>query len=918
MSISIRPDWNGNDASVKLGVAEALVHIKTNPSYEILPPDVAVRPYGDIDGKVGGTKEEFDKVDAFVKSEIERAFGIVDQAVALYTSSSWEMKKISWRWVIPDRHVVSTKVARKLAIAVYAETKLPEGVKGDLSVYSSFKKMRMLGTSKPMENRPLKIVVGLPIDTLITHIPSNSTLIDVDEDPVAVSDTPVVVVAEQKLVDVCALISDARWTDYSSCLSLLFALKSSGACDEFIHEQCMRAPNYSRKWVADAIRNWKADRSPQFGTLMYYARLDNPLRLDELVKDSSEVAIEELMKLDTSGCSLDDLNWCDDGKWLKELPFEGDLAVSSMLCTGKTRRMIDLCRKPEKKGIFTKRNDSPTYVRILFISVRITFSDHILSEIEFTDYRDKKSRSKEGMITADRSLVSIQSLWRYEGVPDLVILDESETILANLSPNTTHGKHYLANIAAFERIVRGAGRIVALDAFLTDRTVDCLKAMRPAVRVLVNPAIPFSRTSKVFCEVSPYLTECDRRIKSGKKAYMFWGAKEKGKAFHGMMKCSNRMYYADSDPEVKKRDLADVNTHWSDLQVVGATSSISVGVNYTGQPSFDQVFAYVTAWAGGSGRDTMQSIFRVRTLVDNQMVFFIDPKPNTFVRGEMGLAEQIKEYGQTTDRHREFLKQIGESVTDYSTLPQWLRSVIIWNRNERIVNAKHLRAVCFAYMKRCGIAIELDGRSDGTVVIEKPQCRHHSEIDDIEYEQVECYERNRGVLTEEQKLELEKHYLMRKIVECNQDVWERWLKNRSAVNNAWMLFNLTPAQIIHNGEKCVDLISRDAQKLAVVLSVGIDFKTAWTRPLSELPDLNLSAFGTRKQGKKEGKEVDYREFARGCAEWCGLELDIVARKTQTNGVRTRTYSLVYTPEMNPFLANIRKPTTCADAFESEE
>jgi hypothetical protein len=918
MSISIRPDWNGNDAAVKLGVAEALVHIKTNPSYEILPPDVAVRPYGDIDGKVGGTKEEFDAVDALVKSEIERAFGVVDQAVALYTSSSWEMKKISWRWVVPDRHVMSTKLAKKLAIAVYAETKLPDGVKGDLSVYSSFKKMRMLGTSKPMENRPLKIVSGSPIDTLITHIPSNSTLIEVDEDPVAVSDTPMVVVAEQKLVDVCALIGDERWKDYTSCLALIFALKASGACDEFIHEQCMRAANYSRRWVADAIRNWKADRSPKFGTLMYYARLDNPLRLESLIMSSSEVAIEELMKLDTSLSPIDDLAWCDDGKWLKELPIDGDLAVSSMLGTGKTRRMIDLCRKPDKPCIFSKKNDAPTYKRILFISVRITFSDHILSEIELTDYRNKPSRTKEGMITADRSLVSIQSLWRYEGVPDLVILDESETILANLSPNTTHGKHYLDNIAAFERIVRGAGRVVALDAFLTDRTLDLLRILRPAVRVLVNPAIPFNRTAKVFCEVSPYLTECDKRIRAGKKAYMFWGAKEKGKAFHGMMKCNNRMYYADSDPEIKKRDLSDVNTHWAGLQVVGATSSISVGVNYTGQPSFDQVFAYVTAWAGGSGRDTMQSIFRVRTLLDDQMVFFIDPKPNTFVKGEMGLAEQTKEYGQTTDRHREFLKQIGESVTDYSTLPQWLRSVIIWNRNERIVNAKHLRAVCFAYMKRCGIAVTLDGRSDGTVVIEKTQCRHHSEIDDIEYEQVESYERNRSVLTEEQKLELEKHYLMRKIVECKQGIWEQWLKNRSVINNAWALFNLTPKQIIHSGEMCVDLISRDAQKLAVVLSVGIDFNTEWSRPLDELPELNLSAFGTRKQGKKEGKEVDYREFARGCETFCGLNLEIVAKKTQTKGVRTRTYSLSYKPDQNPLLSTIRKPITCAEAFGVEE
>jgi hypothetical protein len=103
-----------------------------------------------------------------------------------------------------------------------------------------------------------------------------------------------------------------------------------------------------------------------------------------------------------------------------------------------------------------------------------------------------------------------------------------------------------------------------------------------------------------------------------------------------------------------------------------------------------------------------------------------------------------------------------------------------------------------------------------------------------------------------------------------------------------------------------------------VLSVGIDFKTEWSRPLDELPELNLSAFGTRKQGKKEGKEVDYREFARGCETFCGLNLEIVAKKTQTKGVRTRTYSLSYKPDQNPLLSTIRKPITCAEAFGVEE
>jgi hypothetical protein len=833
----------------------------------------------------------------------------------LATSSKYEDRIISFRLVLP-KVKTSKKSNKAFAVKMQKEIKLPDGVKVDDVPYGENQKIRMVGSSKDGEDRPFVMVHGDPEDMLISYVgDAEEREFDEEHDPKPQS--PAVVVEQQKLVDICALIGDARWTEYSSCMSLVFALKSSGAGDDFIHEQCMRAPNYSWKWVSNLIRSWKADKSPRFATLMYYARLDNPLRLDGLVRDSSEVAIEEMMKLDTSSCPPDDLNWCDEGRWLKELPYEGDLAVSSMMGTGKTRRMIDLCRKPEKPCIFSKKSDAPTYKRILVLSVRLTFSDHIQAEIQFADYRDKSSRNENGMITADRALVSIQSMWRYQGVPDLLVLDEDETILACLSPNTTHGKHYLANVAAFERIVRGAGRVVALDAFLSDRTVDMLRALRPQVRVLVNPAIPFNRTSKVFCDASAYLTECDRRIKAAKKAYMFWGAKKKGIAFHEMMKAPNRMYHADSDAAVKKRDLADVNTHWSGIQIIGATSSISVGVNYTGKPAFDQVFAYATAWGGGSGRDTMQAIHRVRELTDNEMLFFIDPKPNTFVKGEMGLAEQEKEYGETHARHVEFLKTIGEVPTDYATLPKWLRSVIVWNRNERLVNSKHLRQVCFAYMKRCGIAVTLDGRADGTVVIEKTQCRHHSEVDDIEYEQAEEYKRHRLVLTADQKLELEKYYLMQRVVECKQGIWEEWLQNRSVINNAWALFNLTPQQIVHGGEKCVDLIPKSAEKLALLLSVGIDLKADWVRPVDQLPDLNLSCLTLRKQGKKEGKEQDYRDFAKGMADFCGLNLSVVQKRSMVKGVRSYAYSLEHRVDQNPLLALIRRPITCAEAFGPE-
>ena len=903
--------------AVEMSVKETLDALPTRTNcYELLGD--LNRVFLDIDGKrlpQEMSRQEWEQKRDATREAIEGTSG--SEPYSLMDSSDYDKRIISFRVVYTK--VKTTKASNKEFAARMRETmQLPEGVSVDTSPYGENQKIRMLGSSKDGEDRPFVLVHGDPVDTLISYVDDAEERVYVkEEDPR--NPSPIVAVEQERLVSICKLIGTARWQDYGTCIRLIFALKSCGSTEEFIHEQCMRAPNYGRQWVDRTLRSWNADKTPTFGTLMYYARLDNPKELQCLIRDTEEIAVEELMKLDTHSSTEEELNWCDNGRWLHPLPLDDTLAVKSGLGTGKTRQTIDLCRRAEKPSLFSKA--AATYKRILVVSVRKTFSDHILAEIDdFVDYRDIKSRSKDGEVNSDRALVSIQSLWRRGGEPeDMVVLDEIETILANLSPNTTHGKNYLKNVAALERIVRGAKRVVALDAFLTDRSLDFLKALRPSVRLLVNPSIAHKRTAVVFSDPAAYFTECDRRIKQGKKAYMFWGGREKGEGFHKLMQVPNQLYTGKSDQEIRKKHLSDVNTHWANLQVVGATSAISVGVNYTGSPAFDQVFAYVIPWAGGNGRDTMQSIWRVRELKDETMVFFIEPKPNMFIKGDMGLAHQQEEYGQTTERHRRFLKEIGENETQYTHLPQWLRDVIVWNRNEKLVNAHHLRAVCFAYMKRCGITIELDAREGDAFELERAQCPHHSQIDDIEYEQVETYERNQSVLTETQRLEMEKYYMMRKVEECSQEVWEQWLKNRRGVLNAWAIRNLTPTQWVQSAsEKCIDLVPKDAEKLNVLLSLGIDFAQPWSRALTDLPELNMECFNLRKQGKKEGKSEDYRQLCRGVEGWASLHLNLTQTKKQVKGVRSFIYTLSYDPQDNPLQRAVRKKVTCAETFADTE
>lgn len=903
IATGLRQSYNN---AVEVSPEEALGMIKTRTDcYEVLGEENRV--FLDVDGKKVGT-DRWDECYAKTLDEFRRFI----HPYALGDSSCREKGIVSFRVVFPT--IKMTKRENQAFAKNICETmNLPDGVSVDTGVYGSNQKIRMENSSKDGENRPMRLIQGTSADFLISHCEkAEHTPYEVEE----VRETAVVEVVEQeKLVSICRLIKIERWTDYQTCMRLIFALKSAGAKDEFIHQQCRQAENYGRKWVDNLIRTWSPTKSPTFASLRYYAKQDSPEEFRCLLRANNELSVEhfvdELLELDTTGCPEEDLNWCEQGRWLKDLPDDDTLAVKSIMGTGKTRAVVNTCKNPAIK-------------RILCISARKTFSDFLLGEIKLTDYRDLKSRTKQGLITNDRALVSIQSIYRRGGEEpeDLLILDEVETLLACMSPNKTHVhnnvNNYVENYKTFERLVRTAKRVVCLDAFLTNRTINMLRALRPSVRILVNPSIPYKRKGVVFSDKGAFISTAHKLVAQKKKLYMFWGSKEMGAGFHEVLTCPNQLYTANTDSKIRARDLGDVNTHWSTLQVVGGTSAISVGVSYSGDPTFDMVCAYISSFAGGSGRDTAQSIHRTRTLNDERMMFCIldiADKKGDFAC-ELGFATQKALYSRVNQNHKAFLTSIGEEPAQYDELPEWLRDVIVWNRNERIVNRRHIRQVCFAYFKQCGIEIELNSSVQDYV---KPElrCPPPDEVKTICSIRAELYQKNREVLSTEQKYELEKHYLLKKVNTLTQDIWVQWLKCPQVIRNAWSVFNLKPEQMVEGGDRVIDLVSKDAEKLGVVLKLGIDFTKPFNRPIADLPVPEVEYFGVRKRAKKETKEQTYRDLCRAMKDWGDIRIRVVGEKVGPRGKRKMNYHLDYDPKQNTTLSAVRRPLTAGEVFVPE-
>ncbi len=174
-------------------VDQALAELeKFTDNYEVLGE--VNRVYGDIDGKdIVGSQAEFEALDMKTKECIEAFLG--SDKYALLTASSYLHRKISWRFVYLDR--ITTIAENKQWVKLHLDKiKLPDGITFDTIPYGKNQKMRMMNSNKDGETRPLKLVKGNPIDTLISYIPEGCVKVDI---PIEKKKAPAKVKIEDRL-----------------------------------------------------------------------------------------------------------------------------------------------------------------------------------------------------------------------------------------------------------------------------------------------------------------------------------------------------------------------------------------------------------------------------------------------------------------------------------------------------------------------------------------------------------------------------------------------------------------------------------------------------------------------------------------------------------------------------------------------
>ena len=273
---------------------------KYTDNYEVLKPDFN-RVYGDIDGKnIECSEEEFIKLDQETRKAIEDFLG--EEPSCLMTASSFAHKKISWRFVL--KNVKMTLADNKQWVKENInKINLPKGISFDTAPYNKNQKIRMLGSNKDGENRPLRLIKGEKIDTLISYIPEECQLAA----PTKPEEPPKKKVVVEKKGGVNPILlrrlvlnikNDAE-TDWDTWYRVSQAIFNAGADMDLFLEWSGKSPKHSER---DAIKHWgslkeKQDNQLTVGSIYYWSKLSDPIEYEKILFECADPESYERKKL---------------------------------------------------------------------------------------------------------------------------------------------------------------------------------------------------------------------------------------------------------------------------------------------------------------------------------------------------------------------------------------------------------------------------------------------------------------------------------------------------------------------------------------------------------------------------------------------------------------------------------------------
>jgi hypothetical protein len=295
--------------------------------------------------------------------------------------------------------------------------------------------------------------------------------------------------------------------------------------------------------------------------------------------------------------------------------------IKAPMKIGKTKKL---------KAFLSTLDKSKT---ICILSFRVFFSTHLATlftgEDAFTLYKDIKNDISP--TTNKRVIVQIESMHRIRGVYDVVILDESESIFAQFdSGNVVNISFAVANLSY---MLKYAKNVIAMDAFMSKRTVEIIKSMRGADDEVIEINTYKNATdytyNLTYTEVD-FLRRMNTSLEDGKNIAIVSNKLSKLNEYKEYIDSKfpllhSIIYSSKSDPEIKKKHMRDINTVCRDYNVMLYSPTLTAGVSIE-IDHFHEIYGYFTNQSCDA-MSCMQMLGRIRNVRDRKINICLNTTP---------------------------------------------------------------------------------------------------------------------------------------------------------------------------------------------------------------------------------------------------------------------------------------------------
>ena len=388
------------------------------------------------------------------------------------------------------------------------------------------------------------------------------------------------------------------------------------------------------------------------------------------------------------------------------------LLERSQMGTGKTYQLFEYIKRfaPGRIIHMSARQDYTTSIH----------GDYLSKGIHMKHYL------KDGTADTSRIIIQMESLWKCQdsGAYDLVVLDEIESLLKQWSSSHTMKGKVATNAQAFSRILQNATVVLGMDAFLSQKSVDCINQLGIPAYVRWNTFQPQSRVA-IDCQskggLMGTLIAC---LGKGQKCVLFTASQQFGTDVlttvnDAFPHISTRYYHSSVDDSVRD-ELSIVQDAWKSLDLLIYSPCITVGVNFD-LPHFDTLFLYGSCMSTNI-RDCFQSSMRARHIRTNECYY----------------ALHTKSPGEVPTSRDDIVEHIGNSVPFYNSThacPRWLLNVHIHNIQEDNYHRVNYRDTWDYFLRTCGYTI-VDAVVSDMYDMHKDSPVVYSDIPDVPHEAV--------------------------------------------------------------------------------------------------------------------------------------------------------------------------------------